>query len=64
MKIVILTTDNREHERSYAETMPRFGTTPEALIQGFAGLPGVEVHIVSCTQRPMQSPEKRADNLW
>jgi len=64
MKIVVLTTDNRDHERSYAETMPRFGPAPEALLQGFAGLPGVEMHVVSCTQRPMQSPEKLADNIW
>jgi glycosyltransferase involved in cell wall biosynthesis len=64
MKVAILTTDNREHYRTYSETKPRFGTAPEALIQGFAGLPGVEVHIVSCTQRPMQSPEKLAENIW
>lgn len=63
MKVAILTTDNRDHHRTYSETTPRFGPAPEALIQGFAGLPDVEVHIVSCTQRPMQSPEKLADNI-
>ena len=64
MKIVILTTDNRDHERSYAETRPRFGTAPEALLQGFARLPELEVHVVSCTQKPMPSPEKLAANIW
>src|SRR5208282_3060329 len=64
MKVAILTTDNRDHHRTYSETTPRFGQAPEALIQGFTSLPGVEVHIVSCTQRPMQSPEKLAENLW
>jgi len=64
MKIALLTNDNREIDRAYSERTPRFGTAPEALMQGFAGLPGVEVHIVACTQRPMQSPEKLADNLW
>lgn len=23
-----------------------------------------EIHVISCTQRPMQSPEKLADNIW
>jgi glycosyltransferase involved in cell wall biosynthesis len=64
MKIVILTTDNREHERTYAEIRPRFGMAPEALLQGFKRLPEAEVHIVACTQRPMQTPEKLADNIW
>jgi len=64
MKIVILTTDNRDHERSYAGTLPRFGTAPEALLQGFAAVPAAEVHVVSCTQRPLPSPEKLAANIW
>jgi glycosyltransferase involved in cell wall biosynthesis len=64
MKIAILTTDNRENFREYTKPAPYFGTAPEALLQGFAGLPGVEVHIISCTQRPMQCPEKLAGNIW
>jgi glycosyltransferase involved in cell wall biosynthesis len=64
VKIAILCTDNREHHRNYDLVTPYFGTAPEALLQGFAALPGIEVHVVSCTQRPMQSPEKIADNIW
>jgi glycosyltransferase involved in cell wall biosynthesis len=64
MKIAVLTTDNRDHCRDYAKTSPYFGTAPEALLQGFAGISGVEVHVVSCTQRPMASPEKLAANIW
>lgn len=65
MKIAILTTDNREPYREYDKPLPWFGTAPEALLQGFAKLPGVEAHVVSCTQRPMvASPEKLADNIW
>lgn len=60
----MLTTDNREHLRDYKAPIPYFGTAPEALLQGFAGLPGVEVHVVSCTQQPMSSPEKLAANVW
>lgn len=64
MKVAILTTDNRQHQHTYGETVPRFGTAPEALLQGFALMPEVEVHVVSCTMKPMKSPEKLADNIW
>jgi glycosyltransferase involved in cell wall biosynthesis len=64
MKIVQLITDNREPHREYANEAPWFGTAPEALLQGFSKLPDVEVHVVSCTQRPMKSPEKLAPNIF
>lgn len=63
MKIAVLTTDNREHCKDYENPAPWFGTAPEALLQGFAGLPELEVHVISCTQQPMRSPEKLADNI-
>ena len=64
MKIAILTTDSREHFREYSNPTPWFGTAPEALLQGFAQLPHVEVHVVSCTQQPLKSPEKIASNIF
>jgi glycosyltransferase involved in cell wall biosynthesis len=64
MKIAILTTDNREHFKNYGSQIPYFGTAPEALLEGFAMLPKVEVHVVSCTQQPMASPEQLAENIW
>ncbi len=64
MKIAVLTTDNREPYRQYDKTIPWFGTAPDALLQGFAKLPEIEVHVVTCTQRPMRSPAKLADNIF
>jgi len=64
MKLAILMSDNREPFREYHKTEPWFGTAPEALLQGLTGLGGVEVHVVTCTQKPMRSPEKIADNIW
>jgi len=64
MKIAILTTDNREAYRQYSTRAPYFGTAPNALFQGFAALPNLEVHILSCTQQPMSSPPKLAENIW
>jgi len=64
MKIAILTTDNREAYRQYSARTPYFGTAPNALFQGFATLPNLEIHILSCTQQPMSSPPKLAENIW
>ncbi len=64
MKIAILTTDNREHYKDYTNATPHFGTAPEALLQGFSLIPGLEVHVISCAQRPMRSPEKIGDQIW
>lgn len=51
MKVAVLTTDNREHERCYTETVPRFGTAPEALWQGLELLPELKMHGVSPSQQ-------------
>jgi glycosyltransferase involved in cell wall biosynthesis len=64
IKIAFLTTDNREHHRRYEMTEPYFGTAPEALLQGLATISEAKVHVVTCTQRPMSSPEKLAGNIW
>ena len=64
LRVAILTTDKRDHERDYANPIPCFGTAPEALLQGFALLPEVEVHVVSCVHRPIISPEKIAPNIF
>lgn len=36
----------------------------EALLAGLAAEPNLEVHVVSCLQQPMDSPEKLASNIW
>jgi glycosyltransferase involved in cell wall biosynthesis len=64
MKVAVLTTDNRDHHRQHELVHPQFGAAPEALFQGFALLGNVEVHVVTCTQRPMRSPEKLAENIF
>jgi glycosyltransferase involved in cell wall biosynthesis len=64
MKIALLTTDNREHYKDYSTPAPHFGTAPEALLEGFAGMPEVEVHVVSCAREPTQSPAKLAPNIY
>ena len=34
------------------------------MIEAVAATPELEMHVLSCTQRPMQSPEKLAANIW
>lgn len=64
MKVAVITTDNRQHDRNYTATTPYFGTAPEALLEGFAKIPELEVHVIGCTQQPLKSPDKLADNIW
>ena len=64
MKVAILTTDSREHYKDYENREPSFGAAPEALLQGFAQLPELEVHVLSCARAKMSSPSKLAPNIF
>ncbi|MEI8042281.1 MAG: glycosyltransferase family 4 protein [Verrucomicrobiota bacterium] len=64
MKVAFLTTDNRDQLKDYTAANPCFGPAPEALLEGFALLPDVEVHVVSCARQKMTSPEKVAPNIF
>ncbi len=64
MRLALLTTDNRQNYGTFHSAEPGFGTAPEALLQGLADRNDVEVHVVSCLQQPVRSPEKLAKNIW
>jgi glycosyltransferase involved in cell wall biosynthesis len=64
LRVAILTAELREHEKDYGNPKPGFGTPLEALFAGFARMPDVEVHVVSCTQEPLSSPSKLTDNIF
>jgi glycosyltransferase involved in cell wall biosynthesis len=64
MKAALLTTDSREHYREYGKPIPYFGSAPEALLQGFALLPEIEVHVISCARESMRSPAQVASNIF
>lgn len=63
MKIAFLTTDSREHYHEYHDPAPSFGAAPSALLEGFAGLSGLEVHVISCVQQRVSSPARLAANI-
>jgi glycosyltransferase involved in cell wall biosynthesis len=64
LKIALLSYDSRELYRDYNRTDPEFGTAPVALMEGFAAMPELEVHVLSCAQGRMRSPEKLAANIY
>jgi glycosyltransferase involved in cell wall biosynthesis len=64
LRVAVLTTDGREVLKRYEVTSPEFGAAPQALLQGLALLPKVEVHVVSCLRKSVKSPEKLAPNVF
>jgi glycosyltransferase involved in cell wall biosynthesis len=64
MRIAFLTSDSRQVVADYSSLTPGFGTAPEALLQGLAQMPHVEVHVISCAQKPTSSPSKLAENIF
>lgn len=64
MRIVQITTDNRNYYGGHSLPEPYFGTAPTGLLDGFTGMPGVEIHLISCASVKMTVPTKLADNIW
>jgi glycosyltransferase involved in cell wall biosynthesis len=64
MKVAFLTTDNRWVFRDYDAPAPYFGPAPDAVLRAFKQTPDLEVHVVSCTRKPVVAPEKLADNIY
>ena len=64
MRIALLTTDGREVWKDYGTPTPHFGTAVEALLQGFARMPEVEVHVVTCARARVNAPPKLAANIF
>ncbi len=64
MKVAMLLTDNREEFHRYDKPEPFFGPAPTALLEGFAQVPELELHVISCAKKMMRAPDKIADNIW
>jgi glycosyltransferase involved in cell wall biosynthesis len=64
MRIAIVTEDKRNAPCFRQEPEPLFGTAPTALLEGLAAVSQCEVHVLSCVQEPVRSPEKLADNIY
>lgn len=63
LRLALLTSDTREVIRDYSRKIQCFGTAPTSLLEGFAQIPGIEVHVISCLQQRVESLEKLAENV-
>ncbi|HHY85013.1 MAG TPA: glycosyltransferase family 4 protein [Verrucomicrobia bacterium] len=63
LRIAILTVDDRQTYKDYSSPVPLYEKAQQALLEGFARLPEVEVHVISCVQRPVPTPTRFADNI-
>ena len=63
LRIAIITTDARHWLRDFSTETPNFGTAIRALLEGFAEIPEVEVHVISASPSPLQSLKKIAANI-
>jgi glycosyltransferase involved in cell wall biosynthesis len=64
LSIALIVSDEREVARSYQGEDVSFGQAPDALLSGFACLSDCKVHVVSCLQQPVRSPERLAPNIF
>jgi glycosyltransferase involved in cell wall biosynthesis len=64
MKVAMLATDSREFLREYHNPEPCFGTAPEALLEVVPEFTDIQMHVISCWQKPMRAPQKLANNIW
>ena len=64
LKCALITTDARVQTGRQNHPGLILGTAPDALLRGFAECPGLEIHLVSCTQTPLPTPGKLADNIF
>lgn len=64
MKIVQLTTDNRNQNKQYDLATPYFGTAAAGLLDGFSLVEGVEVHVISCASARMHIPVQIAPDVY
>jgi glycosyltransferase involved in cell wall biosynthesis len=64
VRIVHIVPDFRETFRQYDAGIPEFHASMRALLSGFAGCPDAEIHVVSCFQRPVRSPDRLFPNVY
>jgi glycosyltransferase involved in cell wall biosynthesis len=64
LRVVFLTADDRDERRRYDLPAPYFGSAAQALLAGFAELPDVEIHVISCVHQPIYTPRQLGPRLF
>jgi glycosyltransferase involved in cell wall biosynthesis len=63
LRIALVTTDARHWFRQFDSRTPNFGTAIQGLLQGFDGMQGVEIHVISASPSALDSPEALGPNI-
>jgi glycosyltransferase involved in cell wall biosynthesis len=64
IRVAMMIADERDEKQEWALPRPYFGTAPTALLEGMAGLPGLELHLVSCERQPVAPGGALAENVF
>ena len=65
IKLLLVTTDNREHRGNYDLPEPWLSAPILSLINGFEQFPeDIEVHVACCAKQTMPAPKKLAENVF
>lgn len=64
LRVAILVNDDRDVHRRHELAEPYFGPAPQALLDGFADMPEVEVHVLACVHRPVATPHQLGPRLF
>lgn len=64
LRVAMVLSDLREDHGLYGLSTPRFGSAPTALLKGMEQHTDVEVHVISCVRRHLESPRQLASNVF
>ena len=64
LRVAMIIADERDVFFRYELPTPYFGTAPTALLEGMTQSSQIQVHIVSCVRKHVQSPPRLAENIF
>jgi glycosyltransferase involved in cell wall biosynthesis len=64
LRVVMVVNDERDQLGQHELPQPSFGAAPTALVSGFDGLPGVELHLVCCERKPVVDTPRLSPNIY
>lgn len=64
LRVAMIIADERDVFFQHQLPAPYFGTAPAALMEGLRKIPEIEVHVISCVRKTVQSPPRLAENIF
>lgn len=63
LRVGLLMTDERAERECWDAPRPTFGTAQTALLEGLANCTDLEVHVISCTKRPLPAVSRLGEHV-